>query len=68
MVTSGIRLGTPAITTRGFKEAEIEQTTHYIVEIINRLKSGHSFETNGIKEKVLELCAQFPIYPTLRYL
>lgn len=59
-VTSGIRLGTPAVTTRGFAELEIRTLAHWIAEIVN-----HSQDTkviSSIKESVLELCRKFPVY------
>lgn len=66
-VTSGIRLGTPAITTRGFKEPEIKQITTNIIDVINQLSAGHSVKIDTIKQNVLDLCHKFPIYPSLRY-
>ena len=64
-VTSGIRLGTPACTTRGFKEAEFLKVASFIKEVLDGLKA--SPEDNSIIEqtvfkKVKELTAQFPIY------
>jgi glycine hydroxymethyltransferase len=59
-VTSGIRVGTPAITTRGFKEAEMEK----IVDLIDRVLSNPSDEQNlsEVKKQVTALAAQFPLY------
>ncbi len=59
MVTSGIRLGTPALTTRGFKAEQIEQT----VELIDRvLRSGGDEATaNAVRGEVVDLCSQFPM-------
>ncbi len=67
-VTSGVRLGTPAGTTRGFGEAEFRRIGDWIVEVVDGL-AANGAEANGdveaaVKEKVLELCARFPIYPT----
>lgn len=59
-ITSGIRIGTPAITTRGMKEAQIEIIVNLINEAIQN-KDSHQ-KLNNIKEKVQELCKQFPIY------
>jgi glycine hydroxymethyltransferase len=59
-VTSGIRIGSPAITTRGFKEAETETLTHWIVEILSDL--DHEERQLQIREKVHQLCQQFPVY------
>lgn len=59
-VTSGIRIGTPAVTTRGFKEAEVIELTHWIDEIIKR--RNHEAHLTALKEKVKELCNRFPVY------
>ena len=57
-VTSGVRLGTPAVTTRGFKKAEMKQIARWIREVVD------DFEGNKerISAEVQELCAKFPIY------
>ncbi len=59
-VTSGIRIGTPALTTRGFKEAEMKQVGHWIVQILNDIKN-EALQTQ-IKAEVRELCQKFPVY------
>lgn len=59
--TSGLRLGTPAITTRGFSEEEVEQVGRWIVEI---LEKGDEV-TDRIKQEVIDLCAEHPLYPQL---
>lgn len=59
-ITSGIRIGTPAVTTRGFKQKEIEQVTVWIDEAI-RYRHDESFLKN-LKHEVEKLCTQFPIY------
>ena len=57
-VTSGIRLGTPAVTTRGFKEEEMKEIAYFINSVVdNRDK-----DLGGIREKVIELCHKFPLY------
>mgnify|MGYP000795557904 CR=1 FL=1 len=62
-VTSGIRVGTPAGTTRGFKEKEFEQVANWIADVMDSLADGTSEKViPEIKEKVVELCKQFPIY------
>lgn len=62
-VTSGLRVGTPAITTRGFKEAESIQLTHWMCDILDALESGTAEQVIAeVKDKVLTLCAQFPVY------
>jgi len=62
-VTSGLRVGTPAITTRGFGEDETVQLTQWICDVLESLESGNS-ETviADVKGKVLEICARFPVY------
>jgi glycine hydroxymethyltransferase len=59
-VTSGIRIGTPAVTTRGFKEPEIRELAGWICDVLDDLEN----ETVNarIKQQVLELCARFPVY------
>ncbi|MBK5947572.1 serine hydroxymethyltransferase [Rhodobacter veldkampii DSM 11550] len=69
MVTSGVRLGTPAGTTRGFGEAEFREIARLIVEVVDGL-AANGEEGNGaveaaVKAKVEALCARFPIYPGL---
>lgn len=59
-VTSGLRLGTPAITTRGFKEAEVQLIANYIADILDDIHD--EARINAIKEKVLHLCHEFPVY------
>ncbi len=62
-VTSGLRVGTPAITTRGFKEAECEQLANWMVDVLDSLENGNSEEVIAkVKGQVLELCAKFPVY------
>ncbi|HNV12383.1 MAG TPA: serine hydroxymethyltransferase [bacterium] len=60
MKPSGIRIGTPAITTRGFKENEVLQTTELIDLVLKNKNDDNAL--NEIKEKVKNLCAKFPIY------
>ncbi|MHB1687792.1 MAG: serine hydroxymethyltransferase [Ignavibacteriaceae bacterium] len=62
-VTSGIRVGTPAVTTRGMKEKEMEK----IAELINKAisNSGNEKVLSGIKEDVRKLCSEFPLYSEL---
>ena len=64
-ITSGIRLGSPAATTRGFKEDEFKFIGEKISMIINSLSSSNSdisMIENSIKKEVFELCSKFPIY------
>ncbi len=59
-ITSGVRLGTPAITTRGLKEAEVKQMAAWIVEVLKNPKDEGV--QSKIKENVLSLCKRFPVY------
>ena len=59
-VTSGIRIGTPAVTTRGFREKEIIQVSNWISNIINDFENIEL--QNNIKEEVLNLTVDFPVY------
>jgi glycine hydroxymethyltransferase len=61
---SGIRIGTPALTTRGMKEREMEQTGAWIVEALNNHKDAQALAR--IRKQVLELAEEFPLYPELR--
>ena len=69
-VTSGIRLGTPAGTTRGFGEVEFHEIGQLIAEVLDGLKAANSDEGNAaveaaVRSKVEALCARFPLYPYL---
>ena len=65
-VTSGIRLGSPAATTRGFKEKEFIQVADWIADVMDSLVNGTSeIVIPQIREKVIALCNQFPIYNDL---
>jgi glycine hydroxymethyltransferase len=62
-VTSGLRVGTPAITTRGFKEAEVVRLTNWMCDVLDSLDAGNSEQVIAeIKEKVVALCREFPVY------
>jgi len=63
MVTSGIRIGTPAVTTRGMKEAEMEIIGNLIAEVLSDIESGAVI--SGVRQKVTELTSRFPLYPDL---
>jgi len=60
MVTSGIRLGTPAMTTRGFKEDQVRQTAHLIADVLD--KPTDEANIASVKEKVAALTKAFPVY------
>ena len=65
-ITSGVRLGSPAATTRGFGEAEFKQIGEMIVQVLDGLASDGNDNSSveaGVRHKVAELCARFPIYP-----
>ena len=65
-ITSGVRLGSPAATTRGFGVAEFQQVGEMIVEVLDGLASNsndNSALETGVRKRVGELCARFPIYP-----
>ena len=68
-VTSGVRLGTPAGTTRGFAEPEFRLIGQWITEVVDGLaangEEGNAEVEAAVKAKVSALCAQFPIYPGL---
>ena len=57
-VTSGLRIGTPAVTTRGFKEPEMAKIARWISDTVNDFEASR----NRISEEVQELCSHFPIY------
>jgi len=59
-VTSGLRVGTPAITTRGFAEQETSQLTHWMCDVLDDL--GNEATIASVKAQVLELCRRFPVY------
>ena len=65
-MTSGIRLGAPAGTTRGFGEAEFRQIARWIVEVVDGLaangEEGNAEVEAKVKGEVEALCAQFPLY------
>ena len=71
-LTSGIRLGTPAGTTRGFGEAEFTLVGQYIAEVVEGLRKngelGDAQVEASVQARVEELCARFPIYQGLSYL
>ncbi len=62
--TSGIRIGTPAITTRGMKEYESRITAKLIAKVIKNIDNENLIEE--VKQEVAQICEQFPLYPELR--
>jgi glycine hydroxymethyltransferase len=67
MVTSGVRLGTPAATSRGFGKDEFKLVGEYAIEVLDGLVKngveGNSAVEAAVRKKVDALCARFPIYP-----
>ncbi|MEM9708000.1 MAG: serine hydroxymethyltransferase [Pseudomonadota bacterium] len=69
MVTSGVRLGSPAGTTRGFAEPEFRQVAAWISEVVDGLaangEDGNAAVEAKVRDEVVELCQRFPVYPEL---
>jgi glycine hydroxymethyltransferase len=62
-VTSGLRIGTPAITTRGFGEADSVELANWICDVLDSLENGTSATViPEVKQKVLAICAKYPVY------
>lgn len=62
-ITSGLRVGTPAVTTRGFGEAECAQLTHWMCDVLDSLESDTAEAVIAdVKGKVLEICKKYPVY------
>ncbi len=59
-VTSGLRIGSPAVTTRGFKEAEVAELTSWMCDVLDNIEDEAVIAE--VKAKVLELCSRFPVY------
>lgn len=59
-VTSGLRIGSPAITTRGFKQEEVADLTDWMCDVLDDLDDESKI--SEVKSKVLELCSRFPVY------
>ncbi len=57
-VTSGLRIGTPAVTTRGFKEPQMEQIADFFFDVVN----NYELKKESVAAEVINLCAKFPIY------
>ena len=63
---SGIRLGTPAVTTRGFKESEMRVVGNCIAKVIYNYNDNNNLKK--VKQEILELCSKFPLYPDFEVL
>ena len=59
-VTSGLRIGTPAVTRRGFKEAEVSELTHWICDVLENINDEDTI--TRVREQVKAICARFPVY------
>ena len=59
-ITSGIRIGSPAVTTRGFKEKECEQVANWLCDILDDIHNKEKIE--AIRQQAVTLCRQFPVY------
>jgi len=59
-VTSGLRIGTPAVTTRGFREAEVTQLAGWMADVLDEVTSEAVIERT--RQSVLDLCRRFPVY------
>lgn len=59
-ITSGLRVGSPAVTTRGFKEKECERLTHWMCDILDDIRNEKKIAQ--VRQDVLDLCARFPVY------
>jgi glycine hydroxymethyltransferase len=64
LITSGIRIGTPALTTRGMKEPEMEYIGNLMDEVISQIRKKDVYAS--VAKKVEELCSRFPLYPELQ--
>jgi glycine hydroxymethyltransferase len=62
-VTSGMRIGTPAVTTRCFVESEVESLAHWMCDVIENMDDEKTIST--ISEKVRVLCRSFPVYSSV---
>ena len=62
-ITSGLRVGTPAVTTRGFKEAECSELAGWMCDVLESLEGDNAEQVIAeVKGKVLEICKRFPVY------
>jgi glycine hydroxymethyltransferase len=59
-VTSGIRIGTPAVTTRGFDTAEVRELAGWMCDVLDNVEDGGVIDQ--VKARVLDICARFPVY------
>lgn len=67
-VTSGLRIGTPAVTTRGFSIAECEQLAGWLCDVLDTLETGADASAkvrDRVREQVVGLCRRYPVYQQL---
>jgi glycine hydroxymethyltransferase len=62
-ITSGIRIGTPCVTTRGMREKEMVQIADMIASVLRDIKNDATIKS--VRSKVAQVCSQFPLYPDL---
>ena len=60
-ITSGLRIGTPAVTTRGLKEPEVTELAHWICDLIEKFNTEPEI-IEKVRRQVLDLCRRFPVY------
>jgi glycine hydroxymethyltransferase len=59
-ISSGLRIGTPAVTTRGFKEPEVRQLSGWIADVLDHM--GDEAVVDKVRDSVVSLCRRFPVY------
>jgi glycine hydroxymethyltransferase len=59
-ISSGLRIGTPAVTTRGFKETEVQQLTGWIADVLDHM--GDESAVSRVRTEVENICRRFPVY------
>src|SRR5882724_9316697 len=59
-ISSGLRIGTPAVTTRGFKESEVQQLSNWIADVLDHM--GDESALQRVRAEVMALCRRFPVY------
>src|ERR1700735_2913885 len=59
-ISSGLRIGTPAVTTRGFKEPEVKQLSHWIADVLDHM--GDEAALERVRAAAVEICRRFPVY------
>jgi glycine hydroxymethyltransferase len=59
-ISSGLRIGTPAVTTRGFKEQEVEQLAGWIADLLDAL--GDESVLARVRSQAMAICRRFPVY------